>query len=180
MASRRVHAKGHTSIAGEKRGVHAGPVSIALKPSSTESILACAGRPGKPFRRPGRRRMRRSAGPRPKPRLQAELGVRSRPAERPLGPEGFMTVIGTSSARTPPSGLQSAADLVSATRKAILVAAVALVVALAAIAAAAAPLLNTQLRGDDPAVPTARDLAKRLDQISAELDRLRQGLQQRE
>jgi uncharacterized membrane-anchored protein YhcB (DUF1043 family) len=91
-----------------------------------------------------------------------------------------MTLMGTSSGRTPPGGLQSAADLVSATRKAILVAAVALVVAIAAIAAAAAPLLNTQLRGDDPAVPTARDLAKRLDQISAELDRLRQGLQQRE
>jgi septal ring factor EnvC (AmiA/AmiB activator) len=92
-----------------------------------------------------------------------------------------MTPIATSSGRKPPTGLHSAADLVSATRKAILVAAVALVIAIAAIAAAAAPLLSSQLRGaDDPAVPSARDLAKRLDQISAELDRLRQSMQQRE
>ena len=87
----------------------------------------------------------------------------------------------TSSGRRPPTGLHSAADLVSATRKSIMVAAVALVVAIAAIAAAAAPLLSAQLRGaDDPATPAARDLAKRLDQLSAELDRLRQGMQQRE
>src|SRR5919199_495220 len=165
MASRRVHAKGPVSIGSGRRGIT--PARELRSPR--KAVLER--RPRRTARRPGRF---------PRPRHPAEFGVKSRPAEAPLASEGFMTLMGTSSGRTPPGGLQSAADLVSATRKAILVAAVALVVAIAAIAAAAAPLLNTQLRGDDPAVPTARDLAKRLDQISAELDRLRQGLQQRE
>lgn len=89
-----------------------------------------------------------------------------------------MSSFGSPSAKTPPTGLHSAADLVSATRKAILVAVLSLVVAIAAIAAAGAPMLRGT--AEDPAAPTGRDLAKRLDQIAAELDRLRQMLQQRD
>lgn len=79
-----------------------------------------------------------------------------------------------------PTGLHSAADLMSATRKAILLAVLALLLALVAIAAAATPLLHARGSTDDPGVPTLRDLARRLDQMSADLDRLRQNMQQRE